>query len=143
MQTFLPYSCFHKSAQALDYRRLGKQRIECKQILNALLGRSKGWTNHPATLMWRGHEAWLIAYANAICSEWRRRGYKDQQLEWFMEEAKKISLNSISMAPSWLGNERFHSSHRAALLHKAPEHYEQFGWTEEPKLDYWWPVKKK
>ena len=36
MQTFLPYSDFIKSAKCLDYRRLGKQRVEAWQIYNTL-----------------------------------------------------------------------------------------------------------
>lgn len=36
MQTFLPYDSFKKSARVLDQRRLGKQRVECLQILGAL-----------------------------------------------------------------------------------------------------------
>ena len=36
MQTFLAYSSYERSAQVLDDRRLGKQRVECLQILNAL-----------------------------------------------------------------------------------------------------------
>ena len=45
MQTFLPYKSFNKSFKVLDYRRLGKQRVEAMQILNVLLGRrkTKGW----------------------------------------------------------------------------------------------------
>lgn len=42
MQTFLPYKSFVKSAACLDMRRLGKQRVEAKQILMALTGESKG-----------------------------------------------------------------------------------------------------
>jgi hypothetical protein len=49
MQTFLPVANFKESAKILDYRRLGKQRVEARQILNALQGKSKGWANHPAT----------------------------------------------------------------------------------------------
>ena len=51
MQTFLPYKSFKDSFKVLDYRRLGKQRVEAYQILNVLLGRTKtkGWSNHPAT----------------------------------------------------------------------------------------------
>ena len=30
----------------------------------------------------------------------------------------------------------------AALLAKDPAHYGQFGWTEEPKIEYWWPTKE-
>ena len=36
MQTFLPYKSFEKSAKCLDYKRLGKQRIETWQIYSAL-----------------------------------------------------------------------------------------------------------
>ena len=60
MQTFLPYPDFKQSAACLDYRRLGKQRVEGVQILKAILGEKslndkpyKGWLNHPATLMWK------------------------------------------------------------------------------------------
>lgn len=37
MQTFLPVADFEKAATFLDYKRLGKQRVECLQILNILL----------------------------------------------------------------------------------------------------------
>lgn len=38
MQTFLPYENFEESAWALDTRRLGKQRVETYQIMQALFG---------------------------------------------------------------------------------------------------------
>lgn len=38
MQTFLPYENFEESAYALDTRRLGKQRVETYQIMQALFG---------------------------------------------------------------------------------------------------------
>lgn len=36
VNTFLPYPDFVKVAKLLDYRRLGKQRVEAKQIINIL-----------------------------------------------------------------------------------------------------------
>jgi hypothetical protein len=33
MQTFLPYASFEETAHILDYRRLGKQRVEGWQII--------------------------------------------------------------------------------------------------------------
>ena len=36
MQTFLPYPSFEETASILDYRRLGKQRVEGFQILNII-----------------------------------------------------------------------------------------------------------
>lgn len=38
MQTFLPFPDFEESAYALDPRRLGKQRVENLQIMQALFG---------------------------------------------------------------------------------------------------------
>ena len=72
MQTFLPYANFEKSARSLDYRRLGKQRVECKQIINALSPDydKRGWVNHPATQMWKGHVDVLKVYANTMITEW-------------------------------------------------------------------------
>jgi len=42
MNTFLPYPDFVKSAQCLDYRRLGKQRVEAWQIYLALTKENYG-----------------------------------------------------------------------------------------------------
>ena len=36
MQTFLPYDSFEESASVLDWKRLGKQRVEAMQIVNAI-----------------------------------------------------------------------------------------------------------
>ena len=59
MQTFLPYESFAESAKVLDWRRLGKQRVEGMQIIKAITGEKrldgkpyKGWINHPASVMW-------------------------------------------------------------------------------------------
>ena len=89
MQTFLPFPDYNKSAKALDYRRLGKQRVECKQILKALDG-SSGWKSHPAVLMWKGYEYQLCLYAITICEEWVFRGYKDNLLPFFQSKASII-----------------------------------------------------
>lgn len=136
MQTFLPYGSFEKSAQVLDRARLGKQRVEVLQILKALTGQSKGWVAHPATLMWSGYEAALCAYGNIVCIEWRERGYKDTVLDTLAE----FKFSGFRM-PDWLYDERLHSSHRAALLYKDYDYYKQFGWTEQPELNYYWPPK--
>jgi hypothetical protein len=136
MQTFLPYSDFQKSAECLDYRRLGKQRIETMQLLRVTLGTSNGWSQHPAAKMWRGHSRALCEYGMVMCREWIRRGYKDTQLPIF----ENIALPVEYRLPSWIGDEAFHASHRSNLLRKFPEHYSTFGWTESPDLPYIWPI---
>jgi hypothetical protein len=145
MQTFLPYRDFAKSAECLDRQRLGKQRVEVLQILQALHGETKGWQNHPCTNQWRLHTRALVEYGNAICSEWRHRGYKDTCLDKIMKYyyIPSLAREPYPFTPPWLGNETFHSSHRAALMAKNPKWYSQFNWKEEPKIDYFWPSKNE
>jgi hypothetical protein len=135
MQTFLPYTDFVDTARCLDWRRLGKQRVEAMQILNILTGKTNkpGWRNHPAVLMWKGHEAALAQYMNIMIIEWVRRGYKNTM--------QKVDLGN-AYPPPWSLDEKFLSSHRSNLLRKDPVYYGKFGWTEPLDLEYVWPVKK-
>lgn len=142
MQTFLPFPDFVETARCLDRLRLGKQRCETLQILQVLLGETNGWRNHPAVKMWRGHEHTLWCYGIAICTEWKYRGYKDTCDQKMTDLCYKHGIPFItSSVPPWLGNPKFHSAHRAALLFKNPDYYSQFGWSEKPKLNYIWPVQ--
>lgn len=142
MQTFLPCEDFTESAKVLDYRRLGKQRVECLQILNTLLGKSGAWRNHPAVRMWRGYEGALAYYGIVICMEWINRGYNDSvsiSIDNLIEEYK---LNIDEPIPPWIGGP-IHSSHRSNLLRKNFEYYSQFGWSEDSTQPYVWPVGKE
>ena|SRR5579862_474624 len=137
MQTFLPYPDFEESAKCLDNKRLGKQRAEVLQILNALQNpEAKGWKNHPATKMWRGHEPALIRYGVAVCEEWMRRGYNDTVKEKLLARLP----TGPDENPSWIEDPQLHSSHRSRLLQKDPNHYASFGWTESPSDENYWPV---
>lgn len=161
MQTFLPYPNIWASARCLDNKRLGKQRVECKQILIALgvdVGEHRGntasrWRNHPAVRMWRGHEMSLAEYGEIMCAAWRHRGFRDTLRDQFREVAdrlnqavlgnKRFVFSSPASSPNWLGYDRLHASHRSNLLRKDPVHYGQFGWQESPDLPYWWPIDKE
>lgn len=155
MQTFLPLPSFADSARCLDNRRLGKQRVEAKQILIALgvpVGQHDGnpssrWRHHPAVRAWYGFERALAHYAIAVCDEWRGRGFQDTLTQQFVDASEWIRLtysdiapSSVSMLPGWLGKEAFHASHRSNLLRKLPEYYSRFGWSESSDLPYVWPV---
>jgi hypothetical protein len=138
MNTFLPYKDFYKTTECLDYRRLGCQRKEAKQIHSILTGqqKSKGWVNHPAVKMWEGFEDCLATYYNTIRQEWIDRGFKNTMPMLYWKSDKMIT-------PSWLGNEKFHASHRSNLLRKDFTYYSQFGWKEESNLPYFWPTMEK
>lgn len=201
MQTFLPYPNFIGSAKVLDSKRLGKQRVENLQIMQALLGKrvgnthylvpsgafetkyfdkddneialsdldvfdswreqkvpiqhltprpksewtiedyeSKGWTSHPAVLMWRGYEHVLMAYQHAICDEWVSRGYKDtcrDKTAFLYSQARGEPAGDI---PPWIGDDDFHLSHQSNLLRKQPKYYSQFFPNVPDDLPYVWPV---
>jgi len=72
MQTFLPYADFKISARTLDYKRLGKQRVEAWQIYQIVSeNRSEGGCiNHPAVKMWRRYPNALAMYYNTMILEW-------------------------------------------------------------------------
>jgi hypothetical protein len=132
MQTFLPYKDFKECAKSLDYKRLGKQRLECKQILDALNpGSNSRWRNHPAVKMWKGYEGSLRYYMNCILDEWISRGYKNT-----------IPHNSdfSEVIPDWI-NDRLVYSHRANLMRKLPGHYNWEG--VDVNAPYWWPTGLK
>lgn len=140
MQTFLPYPDFAQSAACLDNRRLGKQRVECLQILRALRDPSYGWQNHPAVRMWRGYPDRLLAYHQRITNEWKARGFKDTCYEKALSLINSFPVDSIGKTPAWLNNPAFHASHRSNLLRKDPAFYGRYGWTEPHNLPYVWPV---
>lgn len=139
MNTFLPYKDFIKSAQTLDNKRLGKQRVEVLQMLNKIHGltNGKGWTNHPCTKMWSKHPNALVQYGIDVCNVWRSRGFKDTCLEKIQ---KHYNPNLTNDMPQWLGREDFHVSHKSKLIQKNPTFYKsQFPDVPE-NLEYIWPV---
>jgi len=138
MNTFLPYPDFVRSAQCLDYRRLGKQRVEAWQIYLALTKENYGWKNHPIVKMWQNYERALLYYGLCICEEWISRGYKDTMKEKFYKELIETNKIEVTLNPDWLGNEKFHSAMRSNLLRKDKKHYSQFGWKEKDNLPYVW-----
>ena len=134
MQTFLPYESFTESAKVLDWRRLGKQRVEGMQVIRAIENPNKqGWQNHPITIMWTPYVNALKLYTNVIIAEWIKRGYNNNM--------EIYDTNDI-VKPHWLGIEEFHSSHRANLLRKDYEFYSQYKWKENPESPYVWHDKE-
>lgn len=192
MQTFLPFSSFQESAKHLDYKRLVKQNLETKQILNTLCGFSQGWRDHPAVLEWKNYVFALVSYGLTIDKECFNRGFKsnpdtyDKYLIYCQENKLKEEY------PRWIHNEEITSSHRSRLLCKGfidalcvdlkrdlkikcvddwlkmkygksknqlryddglkikadfPEvefktknFYEQYGWQDDIRADYIWPI---
>lgn len=149
MQTFLPYPDFARSAAALDPKRLGKQRVEALQVLRAVTRHTYGWKRHPAVRMWAGFPDGVAAYGLATCDEWVARGHGDTCAATIgadLAEAGRppprtqAALARLALLPDWIGDERVHRSHRAALVRKDPEFYGPQFPDVDPELPYFWPV---
>lgn len=154
MQTFLPYDDFQASLSCLDYRRLGKQRVECYQMLKTYIpsDTKKGWRNHPVTKMWSATPRALAYYGLLACDTWIAKGYKDTTKPKIMALINEIAgpvdqetlerdyLDSLnnggSFLPIWFGNKPYHDSHKSNLLRKDPVFYGQYGWDVPADLPY-------
>lgn len=149
MQTFLPYADFEASARSLDAKRLGKQRVECIQVVRALTWEKYGWKNHPAVRMWRGFEEALGTYSFTCCDVWLDLGFADTCAGTIRTDLaaagvtrarSQDELAAADALPPWLGDKAFHRSHRSALVRKDPEFYRpRFGDVPDD-LPYRWPV---
>lgn len=157
MITFLPYPSYNKSAEVLDDRRLGKQRVEALQITYALLGigpdfeprESNSYRNHPAVRMWWGNCRSLISYGMVVCLQWRAaRKFDDSCLESFVNLQDNLRWLDCDYPierdrvtkPIWIGDNRLHLAHQSNLVRKDPEHYRKFFPEVSDNLEYWWPA---
>jgi hypothetical protein len=148
VQTFLPYADFERSARALDTRRLGKQRVECIQVVRGLVVEGYGWRHHPAVKMWRGHLEALGRYGLTCCEVWLERGFGDTCAATIAADLATAGVERIrtqaelaqaGALPDWLGDEEFHRSHRSSLVRKDPDHYRAQFPDVPDDLPYVWP----
>lgn len=148
MQTFLPYADFERSARSLDPQRLGKQRVECIQVVRGLTRPGYGWRHHPAVKMWSGRLEALGRYALTCCEVWSEAGFADTCAVTLAADLREAGVESIRAQPElaaadalprWLGDAAFHRSHQSALVRKDPEHYGPLFPGVPDDLDYVWP----
>jgi hypothetical protein len=151
MQTFLPYPDFEQTARVLDLKRLGKQRVECIQVLRGLTRADYGWRHHPAVLMWKGFEEALGRYSFTCCDVWTERGFADTCAATIGADLREADVHVVrsqaelardGALPPWLGDPEFHRSHQSALVRKDPAHYGPLFPGVPDDLDYLWPVRR-
>lgn len=154
MQTFMTSTNFKYAAKDLDNKRLNKQILEGYQILNTLSGRSVGWRNHPAVLMWKNSESYLWNYIQFMILEAKKRGIKTDKNEENLNSLKSIFGDSWGTdVPGFLSDNvismRVTSTHKANLFNKDPLQYARFQYYalhspyNEPccdKCKYYWPT---
>ena len=132
------------NAKMLDDKRLGKLRLETKQIINILENGNDnaGYSRHPAVLMWTNHTNALKIYFNYIVREWISRGFVNNMELYdinekyyvikstfdgvktiFYEEKQDDDVTVFPWFFSWFP---LIQSHKASLLRKNPEYYSHF-----------------
>lgn len=148
MQTFLPYADFDRTMAVLDRRRLGKQRVECIQIVRGLTVPDYAWRRHPAVRMWAGWLEALGAYAFASTRAWTAAGHADTCADTIAADLAaagvtrvrtQAELAAAGELPAWLGDADFHRSHQSSLLRKDPAHYGPLFPGVPDDLPYVWP----
>ena len=147
VNTFVTSNSVKECASNLDNKRLGKQRVEAKQIIDCLeSGGRKGFANHPATLMWKDNIIGLKYYCNAMITEWKsRKNSKGKEFLNTMELYKlDEKLDEKEIMPWWFYCKQLQLTHKCSLLRKNPSYYKfKLSENEEPFMyvGYVWPSK--
>lgn len=131
MQVFIVGSPF-ETAIALDKRRLNKQIIECKQILDALDG-AKAWRNHPCVLQYRGHKEWLRLYKRCLESFVE---YEEFGTDMAKDNIRVYDHTCFLMTPPFHTEEYFDQMKRR-LYTKMPEYYKQWAHLGESDINWY------
>lgn len=127
MQVFIVGSPL-ETARALDPKRLRKQIIECRQILDALNG-AKAWSNHPCVLQYRGHEFWLRFYKRVL-EEVQKSGGASIRSKYFNYRARETT-------PDWHTQE-YYDQMKRRLYTKDKEHYKQWAYLGTSEENWYW-----
>ena len=132
MQVFHPYKSALKSIQCLDNSRMGKQRLECIQILLANNNIDTEWEvpksvpPHKNVVLWKNYSGYLFYYLGILLNEWEDRGMKNFVCRGMYEKLRNIyGLQENTKRPRFIDN-KFIQTQRLSLLNKKMEHYYKF-----------------
>lgn len=130
MQVFIIGSAI-ETASCLDRKRLNKQIIECKQIINTILGKSQAWKNHPCVLQYKDHLNWLVAYMHCL-----ENYFADN-----IHTARIWNLYAVELTPN------FHSTMyleqmKRRLYTKDNNHYAKWSVLGESLENWYWSTEE-
>ncbi|MEM1943520.1 MAG: pyrimidine dimer DNA glycosylase/endonuclease V [Candidatus Caldarchaeum sp.] len=130
MQVFRPYVDWARSASVLDDLRLGKQRVEAKQVLNAFFRKLglirdglRGWLSHPIVLLYfndgKPYIDDVVGFFHACVDEWKRRG---KQNSINLDDIQRY-IQMVEKEPGTPVTHLHEVEYRRILLIKNPKHY--------------------
>lgn len=118
MQVFMPYVDPKTSASVLDTKRLGKQRVEIKYMLEVMYGMWP-YRKHPIIEMWWDYPKYLEQIYYYCVQEWASRGFKNT-----MPDKIRYALSDPCTKyepPPWLRD--YTPQYQGLLLYKDFEFY--------------------
>ena len=115
MQIFIVGSIF-ETCQALDKRRLWKQILEARQIIDILLGKTQAWKNHPVAKMYKDDLEWLLLYLAVFEEYWKGD----------LEAAEIISNGAEEIKPKFLHDNSYLENMKKRLFTKDNSFYSQW-----------------
>lgn len=87
MNIFMPERTIYESVKALDDRRLIKQILECKTILDVALDETKkGYAKHPVVVYYKDYPKFCEWYGFTCCVEYLIRFDKFHKLHNYFDE---------------------------------------------------------
>lgn len=107
MNLFLPEKTIYDSVRALDDRRLIKQILECKTILDVAIENKKwiheqckniGYAKHPVVDYYKDYGDYIAMYGIKACQEYSSRFNKTHKLEYYFFQNGAMYLRP-SMIP--------------------------------------------
>ena len=115
MQIFVVGSIL-ETCQALDKRRLWKQILEARQIIDVLTGKSQAWKTHPIVKMYKNDLEWLLLYLAVFEEYWRGD----------LEAAEIISNRAEEIKPTFLYDNSYLENMKKRLFTKDNSFYSQW-----------------
>ena len=115
MQIFIVGSIL-ETCQALDKRRLWKQILEARQIIDILTGKSQAWKNHPVAKMYKDDLEWLLLYLAVFEEYWKGD----------LEAADIISKGAEEIKPIFLYDDSYLENMKKRLFTKDNSFYSQW-----------------
>lgn len=159
MQTFLTDTNHTLTAKSLDQKRLVKQLLEGRQIVETLVKpeyyihesgkrRVTPWAHHPAIMMWRGSLGALGEYLDAIVAEMKVRNYAYENNSRVINSI--LATADLGTTPWWMQSksvfDNIIATHRASLYRKDEHYYRQWSFEHGnvccARCNYYWPTHK-
>lgn len=126
MQVFITGTPF-ETARDLDPRRLNKQIIETRQIIDAIISGIGKWLNHPVVKMYKNNLDFLLMYLTCL------KSYRNGDLN----KALQFSDGAMLVKPNFI-DEYLITQMKRRLYTKDKVYYNQWSYLGESNTNFYY-----